>query len=252
MTPLVSIILTHHLDECAEYLKHAIEGCLWQWTNFDFELIVMSDAKSKPTVPNDPRLLLFHDEQLGNASDKFNYAMANLVHPASQYILLHSDDVCMGVDCLQVLFDRARDANIPLIQNPLSNSDSVGKYYMPLTLGGVRLGPDIDLETLRDKLPLLRESRSGLQDLLVPFQYVSFYCTLIPRSLINQVGPLDRILDLKNNDLDYCLRAARFGAMAMVNFGAFAIHFGSKTLSKIKQPGDDIAADDHFKAKWTK
>ena len=62
--------------------------------------------------------------------------------------------------------------------------------------------------------------------------WISFYCAMIPKTVLNRVGDLDEKLDVRYNDTDYCERARKLGIPSMINLGAFALHFGDRSLPK--------------------
>jgi GT2 family glycosyltransferase len=86
--------------------------------------------------------------------------------------------------------------------------------------------------------------------ILVPVSAISFYCVMIPRSVWNLVGGLDPELEYRHNDQDFCLRAHQIGVPTLIDFAAFAFHFGTKTLNHLV--GEDVKtnATAYFMQKW--
>ncbi len=250
----VSIILTHHLSQNNNYLLAALDGIASQNTSFDFETILLSDAEYLPPLPLSEikNLRIVHDRNIGNASQKFRYAIETM-KISGEYILCHSDDVVLSAGSLNALVLAQDSIDVPMIQNPMCNGDTPSKYITPIAIlsetGAQELIPqNCDLEWYKTRINFVKYIHRR-EMCLVPFPFVSFYCTLIPLKLIQDIGMLDERLDYKNNDVDYCLRAAQKGYPAMVNFGAFALHFGSKTLNIVKKPDDDEKADKVFREK---
>lgn len=249
MTPTVSIIVTHHLIDNQKYLDLCLNSVMKQ-VGVSFEVFCVSSAERAPLVPNGVKLI--HDTKLNNSTKKIDYAL-HRTHPESKHFLLLSDDVMLTCNTLSQMVNIADQ--FPCIQNPACNGDVPGKYLAEYILRNQK-GEVLHLATT-----LNREDISGWENLildyprsetlLVPFNFVSFYCTLIPRQIWKEVGSLDPVLDLKNNDVDYCLRAAQKGYTSFVNFGAFCLHFGSKTLNVVKTKTDDQAADEYFATKWS-
>lgn len=248
----VSIILTHHLAQNNDYLLTALDGIASQHTNFDFETILLSDAEYLPTLPDIKNLKVVHDRNIGNASQKFRYAIETL-KVSGELILCHSDDVVLSAGSLNAMVMAQDSVSVPMIQNPMSNGDVPNFYITPITIlkngGGQELVPQgCDLAWYKPRAEFVKYIHRR-EMCLVQIRYAALYCTLMPLKLIEDVGMPDERLDYKNNDVDYTLRAAQKGYPAMVNFGAFALHFGSKTLNIVKKPDDDEKADKIFNEK---
>ena len=59
--PIVSVIVTYHLDENRAYLDLCLKA-LAQSIGVDYEVLVMSDAKTKPDVPDTMKLIHYEKE----------------------------------------------------------------------------------------------------------------------------------------------------------------------------------------------
>lgn len=246
MHPSVTICLTTHLKQNEGYLKAALRGLLWQKCNFGIEIFVVSSAESPPDLPPHPSVTLLHKPEFNNATKKVDHVMG-LMHPKSKFFMFHSDDVCLSGNSLQSMVDA--DSYYSGLQNPHCNGDVPGKYMAPLFLNNQAVPTHLDLAQMDPYWDALQHY--GPKPLmLIPFSWVSFYCTLVPRHVLNTVGKLDERLEVKNNDVDYCFRAGKHRIPSFVNFQAVCIHFGSKTLSVTKKAGDDAAADLVFKEKY--
>lgn len=227
--PLVSVIVTTHLDENAPYLKLCLDSLLAS-EGVDFEVIVVSDTDRPPALPAGKAFRLCHDKKLKLAGTKFNHAIKHLCHPQAKYLWLISDDVMVSKHAMLSMVHGMGENQI--ICNPMANGDNGTQYYtdlgVPLKLSyqDIVSGPHAYLEfaaaTNRTAKPFL---------IRVP-QFVAFYCTMMPRTVWDKVGEIDVRLDYRHNDQDYCLRAWQLGFPSMINLGAFAIHFGDKTIPK--------------------
>lgn len=228
--PLVSVIVTHHLDENREYLDLCLKA-LNLSIGVDFEVLVMSDAKTKPDIPNTMKLIHYQKET--KCLQKVDDALF-LCDPNSKYTLLLSDDVivskytlrslCFSADCMEGIFI------------PMSNSDMRSQYatniFLQRTDKELRLETDMDIAQIRgweDSIIHFQPERF----LIVPVPWVTFFCTLIPKSIWKKVGGLDHALETRFNDHDFCIRAAKLGIRSYISFETFAFHFGSKTLNKM-------------------
>jgi len=248
----VTVVLTHHLNENDKYLQLAINGIAWQMRhNFNMHCYIVSSAVNSPSVTFNNSFTLIHKPELYNATVKFQHVY-ELTKANTDKYLLHSDDVIMSAKCLGNMVMAAQSVNIPFIQNPLCNGDIPAKYITPLCiqhLGKLELVPTtMDYEWAGSRLTGIH-SPPPRDMLLCPFPWVAFYCTLIDKDLFERIGGLDERLDYKNNDVDFCFRAAKQNVPSMVNFGAIAFHFGSKTLNIVKKEGDDQEADRVFAEK---
>ncbi len=227
--PIVSVLLTHHLDACRPYLSWAIEGVM-RSKGVPFELIVLADSETKPDVPEGVQLIW--DKNLNTGTKKINHGVEIMNAPN---LLIHSDDVVLSETALFYLVHMAN--NQPIIQGVMSNSDIRGRYITPLELekegSAIILTPDMDMEDMAGWKKELFEFASPFvrQPFLMRQDYVCFFCTFMSKDTFRRVGPLDDDLDARHNDQDYCARAARYGVSTWINFSAFAFHFGSKTLN---------------------
>ncbi len=219
----VSVIITHHLPENKQYLEAAVESVKNQ--SVPVELIVMATAQYP---------------ELTNATKKVHWAIDNLVDP-SHDIMFMSDDVVIAPYTIGRL--QYASGLMDCIQNPLSNNEYGSRYW-----GSVPFWQN-SYEFDEHKIKMAMKQLPP-QMLMFPVEWISFYCTYIPRSVWNKVGRLDETLDARHNDVDYCLRAQKLGIPTFINTGGFALHFGSKTLPKVTSSAEYDKADLHFKQKW--
>ena len=229
MTPVVSVIVTHHLDRAKPALALCLEGILRN-CGVPFELILVSDSETEPTIPHvdNPdcvRSTVYHDKSLKLASLKVNWAVKNAVHKDSKYLWLVSDDVVVSDRTMGKML-RGQEM-LPGIHNPMSNSDNGSQFLADWEGIGVK----------EDVRPWsgLREMETQ-NAILVPKPWVAGYCTMMPREVWDRVGELDPRLDYRHNDQDFCMRAAKLGIPSFINFGAFALHFGDQTLPYCTNP----------------
>lgn len=246
--PKVSVILTHQLDLNRPYLRECLKGLANSY-GVPYEVWLISGGLVKP---EEPELYLRNfnthwDQRLNTATLKIQKAM-ELISPDSTHVLLISDDVIVSSQCLSSLYQGFKGRE--MIMNPLSNSDSSSLYHAEIHVGDKLLTHDMDLEDFTD-LELVRlRNKQGLEDkILVNFMTLSFYCTMIPKTVFQKVGALDPKLEYRHNDQDFCMRAAQMQIPSVVNFGAFAFHFGSRTLKHFPISLRDEATQ-HFMTKW--
>jgi len=243
-TPLVTVIITHHLSDNEKYLTLCLESLMMS-EGVDFEAICLSDADTMPAVPEGVRLVWNRD--LSTATKKAHHGIT-LAHPGSKYFLFLSDDVMVSKHMLSEMVGATAD--LAIIMNPMSNNDNESHFFTNMAIPHpngkvITLGHQMDYEDLKGSEHLI-QNLAPRPPILIPVHYVCFYCTLIPRAVWNMVGQLDERLEVRHNDQDYCIRAKKHGVMSMVHLGVFALHFGSKTLPKVLKPGESEAASEHF------
>lgn len=243
-SPLVTCIVPTHLDENAGYLKLCLESLLSS-KYVDFEVICLADTISPPTTRNNPRLRVYWNRELNSASKKFNEG-AKLASPHSKYLWLVSDDVMVASDCMKIMVQGMGEN--PIICNPMSNSDQGSQFYgdvgLPLKLTKEQFSSQEELN-LKSALYTMR------RPFLIPVRsFVAFYCTMLPKKAWEMVGGLDDRMDARGNDVDYCLRAQQLGIHSFINLGAYALHYGDRTLPKVTTPEQYAACDQAFREKW--
>lgn len=233
MSRKVSVIMCHHLKENEKYLRAAIESVQAQTMLAD--LYVISSAET----PYEDKLIRHHPE-LDNATKKVKYALDSLVDPAHDFILM-SDDVVISPSTIAAL--SAGASLFPCIQNPVSNNEFGHKWFSP------HMTMQNSYDYSEDMIKVVAETPASAV-LMFPVEWLSFYCTYIPREVWNAVGSTDAALDVRWNDVDYCRRAAAKGINTFINTGGFALHFGSKTLPKVVTQDEYAAADTAFILKY--
>ena len=245
MTPVVTCIVTHHLDENRPYLDLCLRA-LSESEGIDYEAIVISDAETCPEVP--AGMTLVHNMSLNTATKKGHFGIA-MSDPASKYFMFLSDDVVVGKHTIARLVEGVWDQAI--ICNPMSNSDRGGQY-----LSNIPFSCEESIDSFEDPADAIKavnfwgDQFGAGYHLMVSRPYVCFYGTLIPRKVWDAVGCLDERFEVRYNDVDFCTRAARLGIPSMINFGTFALHFGSKTLKKTVTPEQYALADQAFREKY--
>lgn len=241
--PTVTVLVTHHLDENAPYLELCLKALMAQ-KGVEYEVIVLADTERVPNVPDE--FTLVHDRSLDTATKKVHHGI-KMAHPESQAFLFLSDDVVMSETCLGRLIEGAMGT--VSVVCPMTNGE-VGTRYLARFQSELPMRPDMRLEDLWGKERELIEFDSGYHNLVVKQDWISFFCVLIPRIVWNAVGPLDPDLETRHNDQDYCYRAAALGIPSMINLGAFAYHFGSRTLRSSVKAGEQDGATEHFRRKY--
>jgi hypothetical protein len=209
------------------------------------DVICISDAKEVPETPDG--VMMLHDPMLSNVTRKW-HAGVNLAHPNSKYVMLISDDVMVSQYTIAELAGTIGDRE--LILNPASNCDATTRFETSFDLDGWTIPHKCTLEQLEGRERRVIEYPKSKRILIDP-GWVSMYCTMIPKKVIERVGGLDESLDVRYNDYDYCFRARQKGVRSMIHLGVFALHFGDMTLPKCTTLEQYQAADQAFVAKYS-
>jgi len=169
---------------------------------------------------------------------------------ASKYVMLISDDVMVSKYTITEMARFAADH--PVILGCASNCDSTTRYLANFSL------PEMPHKQLTLKMTMeeLEPDQGGiinyprLVPIILPQPWISFYCTLFPKTVLQKVGDFDESLDVRHNDVDYCTRARAIGIPSMIHLGVFALHFGDRTLPQCTSPEQYAAADEAFRKKY--
>lgn len=253
--PLVTVIVPTHLNENQSYLDWCLKSILSS-VNVDIEVLVYASTKEIPIVPHDSRVhLKWGPELYPNCTAKFHAGVKD-ASPSSKFVMLISDDVIISKYCIKELADTLGDQLA--ILGPSSNCDATTRY---LTQFSLTVYPDpMDKSSwitrplgLKSTLEEIKGLEQGVIDyplakrILLPLPWISFYCTLFPKAVIEKVGLLNEGLDVRWNDMEYCQRAFRCGIPSLINLGAFAYHAGDRTLPKVTTQEMYHAADEEYK-----
>lgn len=260
MQPYVTIIIPTHLDENAKYLDLAVTTAL-QTFGVHADVIVVSSAMTPPQDWKHPRLKTYHRPQLNNASIKVEFGIG-MANPSTNVFVIMSDDVMVSRKTIEHIASVALFNNC--IVNPLSNGDNGTRFMAPLNLlrrpaitEPVLVWPipvNLSLEDLQAGCPEYLDRilcfETGYRNLCFTQPWLSFYCTAIPKKVLETVGPLDARMDVRHNDQDFCIRAAQKGIPAVISADAFALHFGSRTLYKAHTKEEFDQASKVFNEKY--
>ncbi len=243
MTPHVTVIVPHHLDQNIKYL----DRCLYSLTEsigVPFEVICISDSDRPPDELHGIRIR--HMPHLDTATKKVTFG-ATQAHPDSKHLMFISDDVMVSRYTIALL--AAMADQLPGIYNPMCNGDNGSQFMANIMAGGWQIPANCDLEDLGQHQEAVL-SHPGAGEIVAKVSWLAFYCTLIPKSVYKQVGELDSRFDVRHNDQDYCYRASRLNIASFIHFGAFALHFGTKTLNIAHTEAEKTQASTLFQEKW--
>ncbi len=240
--PLVTVIVPHHLNQNDEYLHWCVKSVLAS-EGVALEVIVISDAEQAGDIPE---VTYVHNPDLNNVTKKWHYGV-KMANPSSKYVMLISDDVMVSKYTIADLAQAIGDNQ--MILGPASNCDATTRFYAqfyatehkPMTLKMTMADLHPDQQAVID-FP-------KMNPILIDPGWVSFYCTMFPKTVLTAVGDFDEALDCRHNDVDYCQRARRLGIPALIHLGVYALHFGDKTLPLTTSQSDYAAADEAYRQK---
>lgn len=241
MKPEVTILVTHHLNENDKYLAACVRS-LQATEGIEIEIIAISDAPLPPKdIPQGPNTILIWDRKAVTVPDKWREALRG-ANPGARYFMMVSDDVIVSKHTVTGLA-RALGPDEG-IMGCRSNSDQTTRYFtntgFPLKMTIEELGAR-EIEVI---------GMPRWPDILLPQDWVSFYCVMMPKSVCKKVGELDANLEVRYNDADYCLRARKLGIPSLIHLGVFALHFGDKTIPQCTSQEQYAAADRAMKEKY--
>lgn len=243
MTPLVSVIIPHHLNQNQRYLDACLESLEHQKSGL--EILVTSSAPQKPSVPDFVRLHWPIDSK--HYAEKINKSI-KLTDPRSKYVLLGSDDLIFSHNSVHKLAQMCADYAV--ILNPVSNCDNQYLYEGSFSIDGFDVPRFLRMEDMPEKAwRLIKELPMTGPQIMFPQRYVCFYCSMIPRKVLDMVGPLDENFRTGFEDTDYCYRAKLKGIQCAITPFSYVHHWGGVTSSLTVTDYDKSHNPTYFKAK---
>lgn len=233
MQSKITAIVLHHLNENDKYLHWCLTA-LKASVGVDLEILCYSSAQVCPEVPEG--IFLKHDPINGvTGGEKFN-AGIKAMRPDSKYVLFMADDVMVSKYAVQMLANALGDNQ--LILGPASNCDSTTRYWTQYQLHNLKG------QTYNVPIKCTLEDIAGFEQSVIDFNpdrsiiirahsgWISFYCVMIPKTVVDLVGPIDERLHVRWDDVQYCLRASKKGIASLINLGAWVLHFGDRTIAR--------------------
>lgn len=245
--PQVTVVVTHHINENDKYLELCLKA-LQASEGVEIEVFAVSDAPIRPAIEG-----VHWDVSLDNVPKKWEYALKHS-NPSAKYFLMVSDDVVVSKHMIQGMFE-VLSSNPDMILGPMSNCDATTRYFTSHAVQNEKG----EVKVLPIKCTL--EEIAGWEDSIINFNrgptilidpvWISFYCVMMPKSVLEKVGKLDERLEVRHNDVDYCHRARQLGIPSLIHLGVFALHFGDRTLPKVTTAEEYSAADRAFRDKYS-
>ena len=237
--PLVTVLVTHHLNENDKYLAACLRSVKAS-VGVNLEILAISDAAKRPDVAD----AVVWDKTLVTCADKWEYAY-KYSSPHSKYFMMISDDVMVSTRLISEFVSSIEGQEA--IIGPMSNCDNGSRFFNR----GLPFPRKLTLEEYEKIDPDHRWLGNDVQSLiLIPQHCIGFYCAFMPKSVIEKVGMLDQSMEVRSNDVDYCFRARKLGIPSLVHLGVFALHFGDRTIPKVTSQAQYDAADAAFRFKY--
>ena len=153
-----------------------------------------------------------------------------------KYVCILNDDVIVSRDWLSELANTCkRDSSIGAV-GPLSNCNKGWLHNYDLTIKGVQLLPGANtIEQITPIIPDIYSFKSPYDE-MPERDWVAYYCTLIPRSVIDKTGILNEEYINSGEDVDHCNRIKKQGYKIVENYKSFVFHMGAvsrKGLEKV-------------------
>ena len=178
--------------------------------------------------------------------DRMNFAQAvnaGIKEGTGQYVMILNDDVIVSQGWLRNLISVCK-GNVGAV-GPLSNCDMSWLHNIALKISGVELLPGLNtFEQIEPIIPDIYEFRSPYFE-TPDREWLAFYCTLIPRAVIEKTGLLNEQFTNSGEDVDLCRRIKKMGYSIIQNYQSFVFHFGavSRKILEREDSGSYYAAD---------
>lgn len=224
MKASIVIVTYNNLERYTKKCFNSIVDSLSSYQ--DYEIIFVDNASSDGTR----EWLRSVEKKFSNVIVLYNnknegYARANnigIMNSSGDYIVLLNNDTVVSHDWLETLIEKFNSENIGLV-GPITNSIT--------SLQEVSI-PGINKNNWQE---LSQSYTSKFKNCIVEVKKLCFFCVVIPRYVINDVGLLDENFGLGNfEDDDYCIRVRRKYKILMTE-DVFIWHYGSGSFSQLSQ-----------------
>lgn len=239
--PEVTVCVTHHLNENDKYVKACVRSLLAS-VGVEIEVIVVSDAPKPLMLWPDSRVQLIWSGEFVTVPDKWKEAL-RVADPSAKLFLMVSDDVMVSKYMIADMVHAFKNVGEAIIA-PMSNCDATTRY-----LANTGFPLKMELEGLVAESRII-DYPTTRRLLLLPQDWIGFYCVMMPKSVIEKVGHLDPSMEVRHNDVDYCFRARALGIPSLIHLGVFCLHFGDKTIPRCTTDEQYDASDKAFQRKY--
>jgi Predicted glycosyltransferases len=250
----VDIVIPVYTGTCLKMCLDSIRACT---TDIKYNIIVVNNGPSEEVH----KYLEQQKDVIYIKKGPMTFAKAvniGIKAGKEKYVCILNDDVIVSKKWLSELVNTCRkEPNIGAI-GPLSNCNKGWLHNYDLAINGVQLLPGIN--TIEQIVPII----SDIYNFKSPYNemperdWVAYYCTLIPRSVIDKAGVLNEEYINSGEDVDHCNRIKKQGYKIVENYKSFVFHYGAisrKGLEKVdyeKYHKDDARTQGILSKVWGK
>lgn len=247
--PRVDIIIPTYNN--LPYLKACVES-IRKNTDWPYNIIVVNSGSDDTAkwLADQPDIIAH------NSAERLHFSAANnkgLEISKEKYVCLLNDDTIVSQGWLGALMHEGMKPGVGAV-GPFSNCDQGWTHQDKIVAGGKDLHPAMKLEEVQS---VLRDIYRWRRRKEVPLRgWVAFYCTLIPRAVIDKVGGLDEGFKSGDEDLDYCRRIGQAGFSIRQTYDSFVFHFGGRTRKfaedqdAVRHHAEDRGNHEYYRQKW--
>jgi GT2 family glycosyltransferase/tetratricopeptide (TPR) repeat protein len=213
----VSIIIVTYNQ--VEYTKECIAS-IKEFTRVPHRIIVVDNCstdKTRSYLKTLPGVdVLLNDENVG-----FPAACNQAINRADgDYVLLLNNDAVVTEGWLERLVEIGESEPTIGLVGPMSNS-----------ISGLQLDKNARYNAISEMHKYARNIRKRNRGEIATAPRIAFFCTLIRKELLDQIGGLDERFSPGNfEDDDFCLRAQLAGFKTLIARDVFIHHYGSKSF----------------------
>jgi len=226
----VQIIIPHYSPRL-DYLELAVKSAV-ESHGPDRDVLVVSSSKINPTAffKDYKNVRVIYQASPLTFSQANNVGINNADTRTTHFLLLN-DDTILAEKALSEMVCLVSNSGNKAILNPYSNCDKGWLHNDSLRLpSGKELIPNMRIEDFSEvEIKMLFTYNFQMEVSPVPSPFCAFYCTMIPKKIVDEVGMLSTLFRNGGEDLDYCERVKRFGYECWWTKSAFCFHFGGKT-----------------------
>jgi GT2 family glycosyltransferase len=169
-----------------------------------------------------------------------------------EYLVMLNNDTIVADGWLDAMMQEATRPGIGAV-GPFSNNDKNWRHRDSVVIKGKEIGQWTPIEDVLDILEDIEAYTHAKQ--VSEHEWISFYATLFPRRVVDEVGLLDDGFRSGYEDMDYCRRIRLHGYKVIQTYDAFVFHFVSKTIQRdvgVTRQQDDAVNKSHYDWKYAK
>lgn len=233
--PKVNIIIPSWNN--LQYLKETIKS-IRATTFWPHSIIVVnSGTQSLQWLTNQPDITVLHNPERIHFSEAVNQGINYTKDP---YIAILNDDLILTENWLSALMFEAQKKGVGGV-NGFSNCEVGWLHNEIINVDGIDLIPSMKLEQVSHIIPKIMQLRHKKKVTKRP--WLAFYCTVIPRAVINKVGLLEEEFKSGGEDHDLSRRIVKAGYRLLTTDDAVVFHCGGVSRSK----SEKLNYDQHHK-----